>query len=278
MKRLFPVGLAMALVLLFAVGITVTADEGEAEAEAAGENADEAKASSDTPPPDCDALIAEATKKMKKGKKTRGRGLRFKDKALEDALQQQTWDPSVKSLAVFPQVLTMMSEKIDWTQKLGDAFLAQQKDVMATAKPLRAKAQAQLSALRSAREELLERMKEIRVTLVRSCNDKGILYGSVTQRDIADGLQEQGYDVGTRSIRLANAIRRIGDYTVPIQFEKDLRTEIGVDIDPDQPLEEREEMEFDDEGNLIEKPKAAPKPPAAEGEDAAEAEAATATA
>ena len=51
----------------------------------------------------------------------------LKDKALEDALQQQPWDASVKSLAVFPQVLTMMSEKIDWTQKLGDAFLAQQK-------------------------------------------------------------------------------------------------------------------------------------------------------
>ena len=64
----------------------------------------------------------------------------LKDKALEDALQQQTWDPSVKSLAVFPQVLTMMSEKLDWTQKLGDAFLAQQKDVMATAQALRAKA------------------------------------------------------------------------------------------------------------------------------------------
>jgi len=41
-------------------------------------------------------------------------------------------DPSVKSLAVFPQVLMMMSEQLDWTQKLGDAFLAQQKEVLAT--------------------------------------------------------------------------------------------------------------------------------------------------
>lgn len=64
----------------------------------------------------------------------------LKDKALDDALQQQPWDPSVKSLTVFPQVLTMMSEKLDWTQKLGDAFLAQQQDVMATAQSLRAKA------------------------------------------------------------------------------------------------------------------------------------------
>jgi hypothetical protein len=62
--------------------------------------------------------------------------------ALEDALQMQTWDPSVKSLAAFPQVLTMMNEKLDWTQKLGDAFLAQQKDVMDAVHRLRAKAQA----------------------------------------------------------------------------------------------------------------------------------------
>ena len=67
----------------------------------------------------------------------------LKDKALQDALEKQPWDPSVKSLAVFPQVLMMMSEELDWTQKLGDAFLAQQKDVLATAQTLRAKAQAQ---------------------------------------------------------------------------------------------------------------------------------------
>jgi hypothetical protein len=67
----------------------------------------------------------------------------LKGKALEDALQTQTWDPSVKSLTVFPQVLAMMSDKIDWTQKLGDAFLAQQKDVLAAAQTLRRKAEAQ---------------------------------------------------------------------------------------------------------------------------------------
>lgn len=63
--------------------------------------------------------------------------------ALAKALEQQSWDPSVKSLVNFPQVLTMMNEKLDWTQKLGDAFLAQQKDVMAAVQKLRAKAQEQ---------------------------------------------------------------------------------------------------------------------------------------
>jgi uncharacterized membrane protein YgcG len=67
----------------------------------------------------------------------------LKDQALDDALQAQTWDASVKSLTVFPEVLTVMNEKLDWTQKLGDAFLAQQKDVMDTIQQLRSKAQAQ---------------------------------------------------------------------------------------------------------------------------------------
>ena len=46
---------------------------------------------------------------------------------LTKALEAQTWDPSVKSLVNFPQVLAMMNDKLDMTQKLGDAFLADQK-------------------------------------------------------------------------------------------------------------------------------------------------------
>ena len=66
----------------------------------------------------------------------------LKGEALTKALEAQSWDPSVKSLVNFPQVLTMMSEQLDWTQKLGDAFLEQQKPVMDTIQSLRAKAQA----------------------------------------------------------------------------------------------------------------------------------------
>ena len=65
-----------------------------------------------------------------------------KDKALEDAMQKQTWDPAVKALTAVPKVLQQMSEKIDWTQQLGDAFLAQQADVMTTVQALRTKAAA----------------------------------------------------------------------------------------------------------------------------------------
>jgi len=65
---------------------------------------------------------------------------KLKGDALTAALEKEDWDPSVKSLVNFPQVLDMMSEKLDWTQKLGDAFLAQEKEVMDTVQKLRLKA------------------------------------------------------------------------------------------------------------------------------------------
>ena len=64
------------------------------------------------------------------------------ENALQDALQKQSWDESVKSLTAFPDVLDRMNQDLAWTQKLGDAFLAQQDQVMDTIQSLRAKAQA----------------------------------------------------------------------------------------------------------------------------------------
>jgi Protein of unknown function (DUF3300) len=66
----------------------------------------------------------------------------LKGDALEQALQAQSWDPSVKSLVPFPDVLKMMSDKLEWTQKLGDAFLAQQQDCFASIQRLRQRAQS----------------------------------------------------------------------------------------------------------------------------------------
>src|SRR4030043_946038 len=67
----------------------------------------------------------------------------LKSDELDKALQEKTWDASVKSLCHFPDVLYAMSEKLDQTTKLGDAFLSQQDDVMDTIQELRGKAQEQ---------------------------------------------------------------------------------------------------------------------------------------
>lgn len=56
------------------------------------------------------------------------------------AVDDRNWDPSVKSLVAFPRVLQRMDEKLEWTEQLGDAFLAQEAQVMDTAQRLRKRA------------------------------------------------------------------------------------------------------------------------------------------
>jgi hypothetical protein len=63
------------------------------------------------------------------------------EKAL-DEVEDMDWDPSVKALVPFPQLLERMSDDIDWTQRLGDAFLGQEAQVMTSIQTLRTKAYA----------------------------------------------------------------------------------------------------------------------------------------
>ena len=61
---------------------------------------------------------------------------------LVDAARQQNWDPSVQALVVFPDVLNRLNSDIRWTTDLGNAFLAQQADVMNAVQHMRAEARA----------------------------------------------------------------------------------------------------------------------------------------
>jgi hypothetical protein len=94
---------------------------------------------------------------------------KLKGDALAAALEKEDWDPSVKSLVNFPQVLQMMSEKLDWTAKLGDAFLAQQKDVMDTIQKLRKKAEA-AGNLKTTQEQKVIVEKETQTIIIEPAN------------------------------------------------------------------------------------------------------------
>ena len=138
----------------------------------------------------------------------------------------------------------------------------------------REQAMAELQRVRSERRGIIDTLEGMAIGLVRSCNDRGILYGSVTQRDISDALNELGHAVDERAVRLANPIRRVGEYPVVIQFEKEMRVEIQIRVEADRSIaDETEEMEFDNEGELIIKPKkeAPVEDAAAEEETPAEA-------
>src|SRR6476659_7467814 len=79
----------------------------------------------------------------------------LKDQALADAVAKQPWDPSVQAMASFPEVTTRMAGNIQWTSDMGNAFLAQQQDVMAAVQRMRAKAEG-TGALKTGEQQKVE--------------------------------------------------------------------------------------------------------------------------
>ena len=79
----------------------------------------------------------------------------LKDKALEEAVATQPWDPSIQSMAAVPEVVKRLADDIQWTTDLGNAFLGQQADVMEAVQRMRKKA-ADKGALTSNEQQVVE--------------------------------------------------------------------------------------------------------------------------
>jgi hypothetical protein len=96
----------------------------------------------------------------------------LKDEALDAALLDESWDPSVKTLVLFPDVLKRLNDNLDWTQDLGDAFLAQEGDVMDAVQRLRHEAQQT-----GARQTLVVEPADPQVVYVPTY-DPSVVYGT----------------------------------------------------------------------------------------------------
>lgn len=75
--------------------------------------------------------------------------------ALTEGAQQQNWDPSVQALVIYPDVLKRLNDDVAWTTSLGNAFLAQQQDVMDAVQRMRQRAQ-EAGKLQSTPQETVE--------------------------------------------------------------------------------------------------------------------------
>ena len=64
----------------------------------------------------------------------------LKDKALAEAVKKEDWDPSIQAMAALPDLVKQLADNIKWTSELGNAFLAQQSDVMEAVQRMRTKA------------------------------------------------------------------------------------------------------------------------------------------
>ena len=107
----------------------------------------------------------------------------------------------------------------------------------------RAEVEAEMKARREAQKAMMEKLADHEINLERAANDLGVLFGGVTQHDIAEALRAEGFAVEDRYVRLGEQIKRVDSYEVPIVIDRELKTQIKVWVNPDRPLEvdEREQ-------------------------------------
>lgn len=77
-------------------------------------------------------------------------------------------------------------------------------------------------------KELAEQIKSLSITIPVKVGEQEQVYGSVTQQDIAEQIQDKGYDIHESNIQLDDPIKSLGIYEVPVSLEADVNTEVKV--------------------------------------------------
>lgn len=83
---------------------------------------------------------------------------------------------------------------------------------------------------RGTAEAQAEQLRKVRLNIERKVGEHGHLYGSVTAMHVADALKEQGYEVDRRRILLADSIREVGEYSVPVRLHRDVTVEVQLTV------------------------------------------------
>lgn len=132
----------------------------------------------------------------------------------------------------------------------------------------RAEAEKHIAEQRAKRAEIAKKLEGFELSLVRSCNDQGILYGAVTQQEISKALHDKGYEVRPRDVRLPHAIKRVDNYEVHIKFEAELEAVIKLHVLPDRELDLEDQRRAEAEAEAAAVAAAAAAEAPAEGEAA----------
>ena len=100
----------------------------------------------------------------------------LKGDALKTEVEKQSWDSSVKALTSTSDVISMMSDKVDWTKNLGDAVLAQQADVMDAIQRLRSKAYDNKKLVTTKQQKVSVQTQESKQAIVIESADPSTIY------------------------------------------------------------------------------------------------------
>ncbi len=79
-------------------------------------------------------------------------------------------------------------------------------------------------------EDLGRMLANVVITITQRAGEEGHLFGSVTAKDIADGLERQNYTIDRRKIQLEDPIKNVGEYKVPVRLHRDVTAEITVNV------------------------------------------------
>lgn len=78
-----------------------------------------------------------------------------------------------------------------------------------------------------------EQLHSLSLTFERKAGELGALYGSVTSMDIAEALQERGYEIDRHRIHMREPLKRIGDFTVPLRLHREVTVDLQVKVVPE---------------------------------------------
>lgn len=94
----------------------------------------------------------------------------------------------------------------------------------------RVKYEAKETEERKVAEALRDRLANIDIVIARKVGETEALYGSVTSVDIADALSAKGFDIDRRKLQLAEPIKKVGEFEVPLRLHRDVPTHLKVKV------------------------------------------------
>jgi large subunit ribosomal protein L9 len=79
-------------------------------------------------------------------------------------------------------------------------------------------------------EKLLQMLEKVEITIRRKVGEQNMLYGSVTNADVADELEKKGFQIEKRKIHMEDHIKEIGEYSIPVRLFKDVTAHVKLSV------------------------------------------------
>ena len=114
----------------------------------------------------------------------------------------------------------------------------------------RARVEAELKEVHAKQAALIEKLEGYEITMKRAANEQGLLFGGVSQHEIALALQEAGFAIDDRHVRIGEQIKRLDSYEIPVVLGRDLKTTVKLWVVSNKSKEELEAEAKEEQARL----------------------------